>query len=234
MKKWLFLVLIPVLLTGCVSTATRTIDSRTAAAIQNQSVVHTVRKMPDFGEMTPARAAFGVLGVAAIISEGNKSVATNKIADPADAIAATLLQAMQQGSRMQVVAAPVQVDSEEPARIAELAKGKARFVLDVRTLLWQMVYFPTDWTHYQVVYTAKARLIDVETRTVVAEAFCKNVPESNAGAPTFDEMLASSAARLKAANDVKARACADMFGRDMLALQVPATGPASPVAAAAP
>lgn len=44
----------------------------------------------------------------------------------------------------------LRIDSEDPARIAELAKGKARHVLDVRTLMWQMGYFPTDWAHYRV------------------------------------------------------------------------------------
>ena len=106
-------------------------------------------------------------------------------------------------------------------------------MLDVRTLVWQMMDFPTDWTHYQVLYTAKARLIDVETRNVVAEAFCKRLPESNAGAPTFDQMLALNAARLKAENAANAKACAELFGREMLALQAPATGAAVPVAAVA-
>jgi hypothetical protein len=233
MKKWLPLILAPLVLTGCVSTATKAIDAQSASAIRNQSVVHTVRKMPDFGEMTPTKAVFGVLGAAAMISEGNKTVAINKIADPADAIAEALLQAMQAGRGMQVVASPVRIDSEDPAQIAEAAKGKARYVLDVRTLVWQMMYFPTDWTHYQVLYTAKARLIDVESRNVVAEAFCKRQPDSNTGAPTFDDMLALNAARLKAENANNAKACADTFGREMLALQAPAMGTTAPVAAVA-
>ncbi len=231
MKKWLSLVLVPAFLTGCVSTATKTIDPQASGAIRNQSVVHTARKMPDFGEMMPTKAVFGVIGAAAMLSEGNKTVAANKIADPADAIADALLQAMQAGQGMQIVTPPISVDSEDPARIAELAKGKARYVLDVRTLVWQMMYFPTDWTHYQVLYTAKARLIDVETRNVVAEAFCKRQPESNAGAPTFDDMLALNAAKLKAQNAANAKACAETFGREMLALQVAAEGTAAPVAA---
>jgi len=234
MKKWIVPVTAAMLLTGCVSTATKTIDAQASSAVRNQSVVHTARDMPDFAEMTPAKATFGVIGAAMMISEGNKTVMMNRIADPAVAIADSLLGAMQSAQGVQVVAAPLRIDSEDPARIAELAKGKARYVLDVRTLMWQMGYFPTDWTHYRVFYTAKARLIDVDAKNVVAEAFCKQIPESNVGAPTFDELLAMNAARLKTANAANAQACAESLGRDMLALQVPKLAPASSLAAAMP
>lgn len=221
MKMWIVPVAAAMLLTGCVSTATRTIDAQALSAVRHQSVVHTARDMPDFGEMTPAKATFGVIGAAMMISEGNKTVMMNQIADPGVAIADALLNAMQSSQGVQVVASPLRIDSEDPARIAELAKGKARYVLDVRTLMWQMMYFPTDWTHYRVMYTAKARLIDVDGKNVVAEAFCKQLPESNAGAPTFDELLALNAARLKATNAANAQACAESLGRDMLAMEIP-------------
>lgn len=234
MKKWILLIAAAPLVSGCVSTATRTIDAQTMSAVRQQSVMRTARDMPDFGELTPAKATFGVLGAMATISEGNKTVANNHIADPAVAIADALLGAMQSSHGMQTVATPVRIDNDDPARIAELAKGKARYVLDVRTLVWQMMYFPTDWTHYQVMYTAKARLIDVGARTVVAEAFCKQLPASNANAPTFDEMLALNAARLKSINTRYAQACADSLGRDMLALQGPVRAPAPTLAARTP
>ena len=226
--------LLAAFLTGCVSTATKTIDAQAMSAVRNQSVVRTARDMPDFGEMTPAKATFGLIGAAVMISEGNKTIVNNKIADPAVAIADALLGAMQSTHGVQLAGAPVRIDAEDPARIAELAKGKARYVLDVRTLMWQMMYFPTDWTHYQVIYTAKARLIDVENKNVVAEAFCKQAPESNTNAPTFDEMLALNAARLKAANAAYAQACANSLGRDMLGLQAPVRMASAAVGGAVP
>lgn len=236
MKNWIVPIAAGMLLSGCVSTATKTIDAQAMSAVRQQSVARTARDMPDFGEMTPAKATFGLVGAAFMISEGNKTVAANKIADPAVAIADALMGAMQSAHGAQLIDVPVRIDSEDPARIAGLAKGKARYVLDVRTLMWQMMYFPTDWTHYQVLYTAKARLIDVDAGNVVAEAFCKQQPESNANAPTFDDMLALNAARLKAVNAANAQACAKSLGRDMLALQGPfrMPAPAVPVQAQAP
>jgi len=50
------------LLTGFVSTAKKTIDAQALSAVRNQSVAHTARDMPDFGEMTPAKATFGLIG----------------------------------------------------------------------------------------------------------------------------------------------------------------------------
>ena len=234
MAKWIVPAILAVLLTGCVSIEKKTMDAQALGAVRNQSVVHAVRDMPDFGELTPAKATLGLIGAGMMISEGNKTVAGNKIADPAIGIADALSGAMRAAHGVQVVAPSVRIDSEDPARIAELAKGKARYVLDVRTLMWQMTYFPTDWTHYRVIYTAKARLIDVDARSVVAEAFCKQIPDSNVNAPTYDEMLALGAARLKAQNAANARACAESLGRDMLALQVPAAMPAATLAAVAP
>jgi hypothetical protein len=230
MKNWILLVSAAMMLSGCVSTATRTIDAQAASAVRNQDVMRTARNMPDFSEMTPAKAMVGVIGAVMMSTEGNKTVLMNQIADPADAIANALLNGMQSAQGARVVATPLRIDSEEPERIAALAKGKARYVLDVRTIMWQMGYFPTDWTHYRVLYTAKARLIDVDNKSVVAEAFCKQIPESNANAPTFDELLAVGAARLKAVNAANAQACASSMGRDMLALQGPV--PVAPAVAA--
>jgi hypothetical protein len=221
MEKRFILFAAAMLLTGCVSTATKTIDAQASSAVRNQSVVASVRAKPDFAAMTAVNVQFGLLGAAWMISEGNKIIAAHKVPDPANAISAALSGAMQSSQGIQLVEPALKIDSEDPTRIADLAKGKARYVLDVRTLTWQMLHFPFDWTHYQVMYTAKARLIDVDARNVVAEAFCKYAPESSANAPSYDQMLARSAARLKAALASAAEACAGSLGRDMLALQGP-------------
>jgi hypothetical protein len=218
-------------------------DAQAMGSVRNQSIIYTVREMPAFSATSTANVSFGVIGALAAVSEGNKIIAENKVADPADAISAALAGAMQSSQGMQIVGQPLKVDTSDAARIAELAKGKARFVLDVQTQNWSVIYFPTNWTHYRVQYVATARLIDVDARSVVAEAPCKQVPESDANAPTYDQMLANGAARLKATLAAYAQACATSFGREVLALQAPvrlpggdagsAVKPAAQVAAAA-
>lgn len=234
MRQWIAPAAAAALLTGCVSTVTKTIDAQALGGMRHQKVAQTVRAKPSFDLLTPTSAPFGVLGAMYGIEEGRRIVADNKIADPADAISAGLASVLRARDGVQMLPQPLRIDDEDPARIAARAKGKARYVLDVRTLAWHMMYFPTDWTHYQVLYTAKARLIDVDAGTVVAEAFCKQQPESNANAPTYDAMLAKRAALLKAKLAGAAEACTASLGRDMLALQGPASAaPAAPVASLA-
>jgi hypothetical protein len=235
MKTWIFPVAVSIALTGCASTATRPIDAQALGSVRNQSILTTVHEKPSFVATSAANVTFGVIGAVAAVSEGNKIIADNKVEDPAEAISAALADAMQSSQGVQLAGQPLKPDSREAARIAELAKGKARFVLDVQTQNWSFIYFPTDWTHYRVQYVVHARLIDVDARTVVAEAGCKQIPESNANAPTYDQMVAKGAAHLKATLAGYAQACAANIARDMLGLQVPirtAVAAATPVAAA--
>jgi hypothetical protein len=83
-----------------------------------------------------------------------------------------------------------------------------------------------------VFYLAAASLIDADTGAVLAESGCKLAPETNAGAPTYDEMLAGGAARLKTTLAAAAATCAAQFKRDMFAMRD--ARPAAPAAVAAP
>ena len=220
------------LLAGCATPPqTRPLDTAGLAAVRNQTVAVTVRKQPDFAILAPSNAMFGALGGLSAVGEGNKVVAANGVADPAAAIAQELASALRDAQGSQPVAGPVPVDASDAAHVAAQAKGKARFVIDVETRAWHMTYFPTDWTHYQVFYLAAARLIDADTGAVLAESGCKLAPETNAGAPTYEEMLAGGAARLKATLAASGATCAARFKREMFAMQ-DARPAAAPVAAA--
>jgi hypothetical protein len=218
------------LLAGCVTTpAPRPLDAAGLSAVRNQTVAVTVRQRPEFAILAPSNAMFGALGGLSAVAEGNRVVAANGVADPAAAIAQELASALHDTHGSEPVAGPVAVDAGDAVRIAAQAKGKARFVIDVETRAWHMTYFPTDWTHYQVFYVAAARLIDTETGGILAESGCKLAPETNAGAPTYEEMLAGGAARLKATLAASGATCAARFKRDMFALR-----DARPAAVAAP
>jgi hypothetical protein len=220
------------LVAGCATPPpTRQIDTAGLSAVRNQTVAVTVRKMPEFSILAPGNAMFGLLGGLSALDAGNKTVAANGVADPAAAIALELAGALHDTQGSRPVAGSVPVDSRDPARVAAQVKGKARFVIDVETRAWHMTYFPTDWAHYQVFYLAAASLIDADTGAVLAESGCKLAPETNAGAPTYDEMLAGGAARLKATLAAAAATCAAQFKRDMFAMRD--ARPAAPVVVAA-
>lgn len=224
------------LLTGCASIpATRSLDAASLTAVHGQTVAVTTRPRPGFVVLKPANAMFGALGGLAAGEEGDRIAAANGLTNPADAIAQTLAMALHDTQGTQS-AASIAVATNDVAGIAAQAKGKARFVVDVETRMWHVAYFPTDWTHYQVPYLAVARLIDADTAGVVAEGSCKVAPETNAGAPTYDELLANGAARLKATLAASAATCAAQFQRDMFGMRDarPAAIAAIPSVPAAP
>lgn len=204
-------------LSGCVSVNKQQLSSSQASGLKDQSVAATSRKVPDFSAMTPGKAMFGMIGAAAMISEGNKLISTHKVADPADAIAQNLNAALA-GKHGTQLAKPIAMTAEDPGTMADTVAGQARFVLDVQTINWTLLYFPTNWAKYRLLYTAKARLIDVKSKQVVAEGFCKHLPESDVGAPSYDEFLANEASRLKQELDLAANGCTQSLKAEMLAI----------------
>ena len=232
MRKLVLPVLSCLLVSACATQKTQTIDAQSLASVRNQSVATTVREMPSFSVLTLATASFGVIGAVAGIDTGNRLIASNKVPDPADAIAAGLASALQERYGARTLPQPVSVGGgNDAAMVAGAARGKARYVVDVRTGFWMLGYYPTDWTHYRVAYVATARLLDADTGNVLAEGGCKYTPESNAGAPTYDELVGNGAARLKSTLAGYADTCLHSLKHDMLALED--TRPA-PVIAAAP
>jgi hypothetical protein len=233
MRTFLVPVCCVALLAGCATTpAPRSLDAAGLTAVHNQSVAVTSRPRPGFAVLKAGNMMFGALGGLAGVDEGNKIATANGLANPADAIAQELALALRDTQGAQS-AAPVAVETNDVARIAAQAKGKARFVVDVETRMWHVIYFPTDWTHYQVPYMAVARLIDADTASVLAESSCKVEAGTSAGAPTYDELLAGGAARLKASIAASVATCAAQFKRDMFALRDARPAPAAVVAAAA-
>ena len=196
MRGHLCLIVIAFSVIGCTTTNNKPINEKSLADLKNQSIVQTARKVPDFAAMTAGKAAFGLLGALAMISEGNSIVADNKVADPADSIATELSAALSNAYSVRVVTPPVTVSSNEVRDISQASVGAARFVIDVQTINWSFGYFATDWTHYRVIYTAKARLIDAQSKSVIAEGFCKRIPESNSNAPTYEIGRASCRERV--------------------------------------
>lgn len=83
---------------------------------------------------------------------------------------------------------------------------------------WSYGYFPTNWGKYRVIYSVRAKLVDVDRGAVLAEAFCSRLPELDATAPSHDELLANEAARLKQELAKAASECAGRFKREMLSL----------------
>ena len=206
-------------LAGCVSVQPRSVDAQASHQLDGHSVTYVTRAKPSFSAMTPTKAAFAIVGAAAAISEGNSIIESNAIADPADDISNGLMQLLERTNGMTPKRPAVSAPSEDAEPIAEAARARAEYVLDVRTINWSFLYFPTNWTHYRVIYTARARLIDARSGKVVAEAACKQIPGREDGAPTYDELAGDNFALLKRKLSDYGASCIESLGSAMFPQQ---------------
>jgi hypothetical protein len=202
---------------GCVSVQQIPMSAASIEQIKDKEIALSQRVRPDFAATTPARAAFGGLGAGIIISEGNRIIKENGVQDPAVYIAHTVASDFQgrYNTRLSPKGAPV--TSDEVADLVKNANG-SDLVLDIRTINWSLVYFPTSWGKYRVIYSARLRLVDAKSGRVLAEGGCHRVPEHSAQSPTYDELVTNSAARLKQELKTAADFCIGEFKAKTLAL----------------
>lgn len=218
MKKFILLCLSITLLSGCVSTKNMPIAESALENMREKEITTTTRTKPPFSAMTAGKAAFGMLGAAAMISAGNKIVLENNVDDPASYIADELLAALVHSYELKVQDSDELIlTSEKVPAIAEQYHNSP-YLLDVRTINWSFGYFPMDWNSYRVIYSAKLRLIDIKSKKIISEGFCSRVPEKTNGAPSKEQLLGNKAEGLKAELKIAANFCINEFKQKTLSL----------------
>ena len=204
-------------LPGCASVQQIPMNPSSVQALKGKEIALSERAKPDFAAATPSRGAFGMIGAGVTISEGNKLIREHGIEDPALYIGKALAVELQDryDARLSPKGAPTASDEVE-----EVVKGAngADLVLDVRTLNWSFMYFPTSWGRYRVIYSARLRLVDAKDGKVLAEGGCARVPDQADNAPSYEELMANSAARLKQELRIAAEHCISEFRSKTLAL----------------
>ncbi|WP_267226253.1 hypothetical protein [Dyella silvae] len=195
MKKFCCAAAIAVVLSGCVSAPTKSLDS--GSALQGKHVVVTQYAKPDFSAMTPGKAAFGMFGAMAMVSAGNELVKSENIEDPAIEISEQIANDMAVKRSATVLPSSHQIAADDnPASLVKIYPG-ADVILDVKTINWMYSYYPTQWSKYHVFYAARVRLIDGKTGALVAQQLCKVDPTDPNDPPTNDALRADHAALLK-------------------------------------
>ncbi|WP_290536525.1 hypothetical protein [Alcanivorax sp.] len=193
------------IVTGC---ATVTTDELTVAESEEMSektvVMSRYKELPDFVAQTATNAQFGFLGLAAAKSNGNAMIQNNNIADPAVAISLQLAEGLEKSYSLKVIEnGELKSESAKLENLVEVYQGYD-YILDVRTLGWRSIHFPTDWNSYKVFYAAHARLIDAATQNVVAEELCNYIPEyeDSNDAPSYEELENGEGLRSELAKSV--------------------------------
>lgn len=170
-------------------------------------VASTVRTAPPvFIALTPGKAAFAVVGAFAMIAEGKKIVEANGLEDSGPAMAAGLAGLFAASKQARLSETPVTITDEHTDKILAAGNG-ARYIVDVGVNAWEAMYFSTDWSHYALMYGARLRIFDTATGKIILNGRCFIKPVKTPDAPSYDELMADRAARLKAMTATASQAC---------------------------
>jgi hypothetical protein len=215
MFKHLAVIAAAVFVTACATVKHVPLSQEASTQLQGGSVALTHYPTADFAAFTAGKAAFAVIGAAAMISEGNSIVKENGIQDPAVAISQKLADKLVAARSVTIVSTQAVAANDEPQTLAATYAG-AKLLLDVKTLNWMFNYYPSDWSHYKVTYSARVRLIDTASKKAIAETMCQTVQGDDANPPTKDQLLQNKAALLKEYLNKGVAACVDVLAKDLL------------------
>lgn len=205
-----------VLILGACSTVRHApISDDSLSKLEGRSVVSSRHGQPDFVAFTAGKAVFGLIGALAATSAGNAIVKENEIEDPAITIASGLQAKLAAAKNTRQLDSSGVADKDDTATVVAASQG-GDFVLDVKTLGWMFSYYPTDWMHYRISYSARLRLIDSANKSVLAESACTSVQGDDKNPPTKDQLLDDKATLLKEYLAKAATACTELLARGAL------------------
>lgn len=232
MRTLAMMLFVAPIVVGCATVPTQSVSNQSMSAWKGKTVAFTSRPRPSMVMMTPAKGAFGLIGVAAGVSAGNALVKKDNIPDPASIVAHDLLQVAEK--EYGVVPAslpPAAVDTRDVAELAKAANG-ADLLFDVESLGQAVNYFPTKWEHYWLMSGLILRVIDVHTGTVVGQAVCHETSHDQPNPPSKDQLLGNGGQILKSMIASQSDACRDLFAAQVLKVSSPRTGPGAQPAVA--
>ncbi len=182
----------------------------------------------------------GLMGVAmwngTRTSAGARIMHDNGIVDPAPFMAQMVSRGFLHRLGVQPEPQAIFMTDELPTEIAA-THPTADLILDVRIDSLELEPYPRKPSDkpsdqppkYRLRYEAYLRLIDTKaTRSIddkkgaaIAYVSCQRLPEEEANAPTYDELLANGAERLKREIDIAMEYCAKVFQSEVLTANPP-------------
>lgn len=205
------------LLAGCTSIEPSQLTEPTALRLHGQGVAIVIQDPPTFGAMKRGDVALGPLGIPLMALQGERLRKSANIVDPADDVANTLADVLVGRHAAVLLPARGHAASDEPAAIVAAAPTGTRYVLAVGTLSWAIARIPFPHAPYYVTYLARARLIDVQTKAVVAEGGCMQMPDGTEfESEDYDKFTADNAQLVKTELAARVDRCIRFIKRDML------------------
>lgn len=186
-------------LSVCAKEKITPLSAEAAAQIQNKTFIVTRHAKPDFIAMTAGKATFGMLGAVAMVKEGNDIVQNNHIPDNAEILESVLVPLLTSKYAMKLVDDNANHTAfNKPADIAK-EQTQGDFILDIASLGWMSLYYPSNWSEYHTVYMGQVQLIDRATGKQLSSMTCtlNGRKDKNKFPPSKDDMLADQAQLLK-------------------------------------
>jgi hypothetical protein len=169
--------------------------------LANRSLAVKTGPTPSFYADTPGRRTFGLLGVIAMMRQGNQLVETYNLEDPAAYLSQDLVATLATRNSMRT-------DTRDHADL----------LLDVKTINWDFRPYRNDPESLFVVYSARVSLVDQRDGAVLASGKCRSRRDSQGDSATLDQLLADGAKRLQSELREAAYECAQRVKEQTLSV----------------
>jgi hypothetical protein len=151
-----------------------------SSLLWNRKLAVRTGSTPSFYADTPGRRTFGILGVIAMMRQGNQIVEEFGLEDPAGYLSEDLVSTLATRNRMQTS-----------------TRDAADLLLEVKTINWDFRPYRNDPDKLFVVYSARINLIDRRAGTVLASGKCRSTRDAQGDSATLEQLLADGAERLQ-------------------------------------
>jgi len=145
---------------------------------------------------TSEMANFAMIGAFAMIAEGKRLAAELQLEEPANTVGAEIAAAFAAARGGQVSPEPLAVTTSSQDLIASNG-GKAAFVIDVAPVGMTAIYYPSDWSHYGLIYSANLRVLDAASGKVIGKAKCRVKRATSPDPPTYEQLIGNNGAGLR-------------------------------------
>ncbi|MBA3477163.1 MAG: hypothetical protein H0T52_02005 [Lautropia sp.] len=159
--------------------------------LTHRTVAVRTGSTPSFYADTPGRRNFGILGVIAMMREGNRLVEDYRLEDPAGELSEELVATLATRNSMRTS-----------------TRDQADLLLDIKTINWDFRAYRNDPNHLFVVYAARVSLVNQRDGTVLASGKCRSRRDSEGDSATLEQLLANGAKRLHDELHEAAQECA--------------------------
>ncbi len=191
------LIIVSLIMVSACATKHVPISQQTGATLSGKVLQNSKYEKPDFSAMTAGSAAFGLIGAAAMISTGNDIIEKNLVEDPAINISEKIGLALSDRFGISISQLKPETCASDDINTVINTYEQADLILDIKTIGWGFLYYPTHWKSYHLNYGSHLRLIDTQSKKVIAEESCRYFPEYSEDAPSYNDLVDNNAAGLK-------------------------------------